>query len=204
MLASGRGVRSEGLVRRLALVPPDPMAIGIACLGLLGLTTSLDSMVQLLGLDDVGALADIRRAIDPLDTGQRAMFALLIGVGPGFTEELFFRGYLLNRIAATQSTAVALVVSSVVFGAFHFDPVHTPLATAMGFYLGLCMLHTRSLWVPIAAHTANNALATATTGWYPSDAQAVLLIPLGAVAAGSAITMLARGRPLLPRGATVW
>lgn len=208
LLASIAGLRqgriAAGLVHRLRLNAPSLTQVIVAVAGLLGLTSALDSTVQLLDLENVGTLADIRDAISPLSLEQRVIFAGLIGIGPGVTEELFFRGYLLNRIEAAQSTRWALAMSSIIFGLFHADPVHTPLAVVMGLYLGLCLLHTGSLWVPIAAHVANNAMAAATTGWIPTDAQAGLLIPLGLVACGSAITLLSRSRRRLPRGAVVW
>ncbi len=208
VLASTAGLgarrRAQALVVRMNLSPPAAGQVVIAILGLIGLTTALDSIVQLLGLGDVGALADIRSALAPLSLSERLLFGALIGIGPGVTEELFFRGYLLNRISAVQGTRVGLVASSIIFGLFHADPVHTPLATVMGLYLGFCLLETRSLWVPIAAHAANNALAALTSGWQQTELQAALLIPLGIMACGAAITLLSRRDRLLSRRTVVW
>jgi membrane protease YdiL (CAAX protease family) len=192
------------VIRRLSLEPPRLATLAVAVLGLVGVTTMLDSIVGLLDLRDFGTLASMRDAVAGLDAGQKLVFAVLIGIGPGVTEELFFRGYFLNRLAAARGTAGALVASSLLFGAFHADPVHSVLAAVMGLYLGACLVYSRSLWVPIAAHTANNAMATLTADWIASDLQAILLIPLGGIAGVSAVVLLGREGRALPRPASVW
>lgn len=195
---------ASGLTTRLHLGAPRPLDVGVAILGLLGLTTALDSAVGLLGLRDYGALAGIRDAIAPLPIGSRILFAGLLGIGPGVTEELFFRGYLLNRIGVAQGPVVGLVASSLIFGLFHADPLHSVLSAAMGFYLGLSLLYGRSLWVPIAAHIVNNATAALTVTWSPSDLQAALLIPFGLAAGTAAIVLLAWGKGSLSGQRVVW
>lgn len=208
LVASSRGLLrgriAPGLIVRLRLGPPRAQDLVVAVLGLVGLTTALDAAVGLLGLRDYGSLAGIREAIAPLPLGSKILFAGLIGLGPGVTEEVFFRGYMLNRVGAAQGITEGLVVSSVVFGLFHADPVHTVLSAAMGFYLGVCLIYSRSLWVPIAAHVVNNVMATMTVAWAPNTVQAVLLIPLGTAAGCAAIVLLSRGKGPLFRQPVVW
>jgi hypothetical protein len=77
-----------------------------------------------------------------------------------FIEEMFFRGYLLNRImdiAGRQRVgiAIAIVGNSLIFGAAHFyqgtaGVVDTTLA---GIVLGvLYFVAMRNLWLPILTH----------------------------------------------------
>lgn len=76
-------------------------------------------------------------------------------------EELIFRGYLWRVAEDSASPRVALVVTSVMFGAAHMqNPGADPLAIAnvmlAGVALGLLRLHTNSLPAAWVAHLAWN------------------------------------------------
>lgn len=130
-----------------------------ASVGLIALTMSLDALIEVLGFADFGALASIRRALLSMSLTERAIFSLWIGIVPGVAEELFFRGYMMRQLENTQRFGLALLGSSIAFGAFHLDPVHSPLTVVMGLYLGYVVWLCDSLLVGIAAHTLNNMLA---------------------------------------------
>ncbi len=84
----------------------------------------------------------------------------------GFGEELVFRGYLMNRIAALFTSprigwAVALVLASLVFGFSHFQQGPTGIAENCldGAILGALYLACgRRLAVPIVAHGMTDTL----------------------------------------------
>jgi membrane protease YdiL (CAAX protease family) len=145
---------------RLRIRPAARIEILAAILGLVALTSALDSLVQLVGLAEVGRLAEYRSEIGSLDIGERALLAALLGFGAGIAEELFFRGFMLTRLELAHGPWIALAITSIVFGLFHWDVVHTPLAALMGVYLGLIVLFTGSLVPAIAAHIINNIIAT--------------------------------------------
>ncbi len=77
-----------------------------------------------------------------------------------FIEEMFFRGYLFNRItdlAGTQRLGIilALILNALVFGAGHaYQGMTGVIDTALaGIVLGLLyLLGRRNLWLPILAH----------------------------------------------------
>jgi membrane protease YdiL (CAAX protease family) len=77
-----------------------------------------------------------------------------------FIEELFFRGYLFNRITDVVGThrlgmGIALVVNALIFGAAHFyQGISGILDTFLaGLLLGLLyLLVGRNLWLPILTH----------------------------------------------------
>jgi hypothetical protein len=77
-----------------------------------------------------------------------------------FIEEMFFRGYLFNRItdlAGTQRSGIllALMGSSLVFGAAHaYQGISGVVDTTLaGLLLGLLYLYAgRNLWLPILTH----------------------------------------------------
>lgn len=79
----------------------------------------------------------------------------------GFTEELVFRGYFLNRLLLSLDEKYAILLSSIIFSLLHFfNPNANFLGfmvlSTMGVLLGLCYLKTRSLYLPIGLHFAWN------------------------------------------------
>lgn len=96
--------------------------------------------------------------------------ALLLFICVGFYEELVFRGYLLknlseglknSRVSPRLAVTLSLAVTSVVFGIAHAtNPNATLLSTLnialAGIFLGLGMLFTDSLAIPIGLHITWN------------------------------------------------
>ena len=73
------------------------------------------------------------------------------------TEETLFRGYAFQRLIEGSNGAVAVAVSSVVFGWLHAtNPYATRLSILntilAGVLLGLAYLKTRALWLPVGFH----------------------------------------------------
>lgn len=83
------------------------------------------------------------------------MALVVAGVAP-IAEEFIFRGILLNRWAAKWGIRPALVLSAVVFGILHANVVGL---SVFGLVMGLLYIRTRTLFVPIACHALNNAMA---------------------------------------------
>lgn len=77
---------------------------------------------------------------------------------PPFVEELVFRGILLERWAVKWRLGVAVIVQAIVFGVLHVDPIG---AGMFGVVMALMYIRTRTLWVPIAMHAANNGTVLA-------------------------------------------
>ena len=89
-------------------------------------------------------------------------FAVVV-VAP-FAEEMFFRGFVLGGLAAAFGDPRAIFVSSALFAAMHASVgTFIPLLMA-GMLLGWLYLRTRSIWPPIAVHSAQNALAILSPG----------------------------------------
>jgi membrane protease YdiL (CAAX protease family) len=83
------------------------------------------------------------------------LFLTVAGLAPLF-EELLFRGFLLPVLARGQQMAVALVISSLLFGAIHLQPMGLPTLSMLGFVMGLAMRHTGSLRTPMLVHACWN------------------------------------------------
>lgn len=79
-------------------------------------------------------------------------FLSLVVIAP-VLEEVVFRGLLLHRWAYKWNLKTAIIVSSLLFGVMHADPIG-----AFVFGVGMCILYLRSqsLYIPILCHSLNN------------------------------------------------
>ncbi|WP_408890142.1 CPBP family intramembrane glutamic endopeptidase [Myxococcus faecalis] len=86
-----------------------------------------------------------------------------VTVAAPICEELFFRGVFQRGLTppSPRSPTTALVISAVVFSAFHLDPVGFVARVELGLLFGWLYLRTGSLWPGIAAHAANNLVSSA-------------------------------------------
>ena len=84
-----------------------------------------------------------------------------LGLLPGMSEELLFRGVMLPAVGLN---ATGLVASSLLFGILHLSgPQQWPYvvwATAVGLLLGFSALATGNLLVPIVAHIVTNLVSS--------------------------------------------
>ncbi len=82
---------------------------------------------------------------------------LWLGLLPGMSEELLFRGVMLSDLGMDTS---AVVISSLCFGILHFSGPqqwsYVVWATLVGLALGYSALATGNLLVPIVAHITTN------------------------------------------------
>ncbi|MFO7897227.1 MAG: ABC transporter permease subunit/CPBP intramembrane protease, partial [Candidatus Cloacimonadales bacterium] len=83
---------------------------------------------------------------------------LIIALLPGICEEILFRGFLINGFTKRGFWS-AVIISAILFAIIHLDPFRFLPVTVLGIWLGYLALKTNSLFVPILAHTANNAIA---------------------------------------------
>lgn len=74
----------------------------------------------------------------------------------GFCEEFAFRGFLQNALARKYSFVPALVLSSLVFGLFHFDPQVVYILAAMS--SGLVLGYINHRWSYVTAATAHSTM----------------------------------------------
>lgn len=79
-------------------------------------------------------------------------------------EELFFRGLLLRAMQQRWTTILAVVGSSVVFGATHFQPLQFPALAGAGAVFAVAAVRTGRLGTAIAVHAAFNATTFVAVG----------------------------------------
>ncbi len=75
-----------------------------------------------------------------------------------FAEEAFFRGFLFTWMTGHRPVWLAMLVSSLIFGAMHIVPPQAISAGLMA--LALCALYwySGSLWPPFVAHVIGNGI----------------------------------------------
>lgn len=199
LVAGGLGVRfAEGetgpLWARLGFARLAPLSLLMVVLGTLGLGAALESSVYFLDLRDEGSLGMLHRALGALSGAELWSATLVLGIGPGLAEEVFFRGFMLGRLLKGESVLVSLLASSIAFGLFHFDGVHTPTAALLGLYLGAAVVLTRSLWSAVLAHAVNNSVATLLAGLTLGPKEHGLVLGAGLVCATFALRYVYRLR----------
>lgn len=85
---------------------------------------------------------------------------LFVGILVPISEELFFRGAIYTWLRERTPVWVAVVISAALFGLGHIDSLGVVVASfVMGVVNAWVFEKTRSIWVPIAIHAANNSLA---------------------------------------------
>jgi membrane protease YdiL (CAAX protease family) len=88
------------------------------------------------------------------------IFAVMIMVGAPIVEEIAFRGMLFNALRKKGLGAVwTIVVTAIVFSAFHFEPIRFFLLLPIGLVYGWVRWKTGSLGAAMVAHGVNNAPA---------------------------------------------
>ena len=84
---------------------------------------------------------------------------LMIGVIASVGEELIFRGVLQRlMIGMLKNVHLAVVITAILFSAFHFQFFSFLPRFVLGLVLGYLMYYGRSIWYPILAHFVNNAM----------------------------------------------
>ena len=82
----------------------------------------------------------------------------IIALLPAVGEELFFRGVLQKIfLHMTRNKHVAVIITSIIFSAIHFQFYGFLPRMMLGIFLGYLLLWSGSLWLPIVAHFINNA-----------------------------------------------
>lgn len=103
-------------------------------------------------------VADIFRGQAPVEL---AVIIAGVCVAAPLCEEFFFRGLFLKGLNASGGAPLrAIIVSSIVFSAFHLDPVGFLARVELGVLFGWLFLRTGSLWPGMLAHSANNLIST--------------------------------------------
>ena len=109
--------------------------------------------------EELSNIPDVQRLFSP------TMIFLLVTIQP-ISEEIFFRGFLLEKIGTYAGDLIAIIVTAVLFGIAHLAygkifPAIMPII--MGIILGIIVIRTRNLYSAIIAHVTFNVTAIVLT-----------------------------------------
>ncbi len=96
---------------------------------------------------------------DTLQQGSPVWFFIAVVVVAPFFEELLFRGFIFQRLERHLAVGVTVAISGVLFGVYHLNIFQGVFASVLGIVLGLSLVWTSSMWIPITIHLVNNAVA---------------------------------------------
>ena len=159
VLVFTRPLKRERL--RLHRSPANALTLTAICLGTLAVGQVLDSASALLGYYDTGVLAQLRGILGKARGLQLLFTFVVVAVLAGTAEELFFRGFTQTRLVQRWGRLGGIVVTSLLFGLMHMDPVHSILAAGIGLWLGWSTERAGSIRPAMLAHVVNNAVAIA-------------------------------------------
>ena len=104
----------------------------------------------------------VEQRIAPLFAGSGPLVIVLVALLAGLGEEALFRGVIQPALAGYLPLAAAVALTAALFGVAHWvTPTYALLAGLVGAYLGLVLLLSGDLLVPIVAHALYDVVALA-------------------------------------------
>jgi uncharacterized protein len=102
-----------------------------------------------------------RNLFNTLLAGQPLILSIIaIGIIPAFTEELFFRGLVLDGLKNNYSKRKAIIISALLFGIIHLNPWQFYSGFIFGLIAAWICIETNSILLCIFIHFFNNTLYT--------------------------------------------
>ena len=187
---------------------PDGRLVGLGVLGILGLQPIVQWLVQVnralplpeaLQAFEQTQLEMIRSV---LESGMGVSFNLaMLALVPGICEELLFRGYAQRQFERWGGPASGILLSGVLFGAYHLRPTQVLPLIVLGTYLAYLTWRSGSVVPAIVVHIVHNGLAVLVARYVRSvpeyDMQALEQAPMpwyvvvgGVVIVGSILYLL--------------
>lgn len=108
----------------------------------------------------------LQKSVEAMNAGAEAMGGgtfigafLVAAIGAPLIEEILFRGIVFRSLRKISPAWVSILISAVLFGAYHLNIVQVVYTTLMGIVTGIIYEKKKNLIFPIMAHFANNFLA---------------------------------------------
>ncbi|HCP45641.1 MAG TPA: hypothetical protein DIU15_06350 [Deltaproteobacteria bacterium] len=114
--------------------------------------------------------------------GRLALLAMVLLVAP-LAEEVIFRGFLWKGIEEATSPTIAWLATSLLFAAYHVDPLHVVSILPTGLFLGWLRRTSQSIRPAILCHFSHNLLGVSLCLWGGSEVEVPMsLLAFSAVA----------------------
>jgi membrane protease YdiL (CAAX protease family) len=144
--------------RDLGLVPTPVSAVAAAVA--IGLATAV-----LASAFDAALRGSAVSPFRSLTAGELASVFLVLGVWVPFAEEAVFRGVVFSVLRARLGAAAAIVVSALIFGAFHLIPAQMVVGMVLGIPLAWLRHRWGSLFASFTLHVTHNVCVVALGAW---------------------------------------
>ena len=83
----------------------------------------------------------------------------VISITPAICEEVLFRGFIFSSMRDRVAPWALVLVTGLLFGAFHLSIFRLFGTTALGVIMGLLVYKSGSIWTSVIFHAINNAMA---------------------------------------------
>ncbi|MBN1435276.1 CPBP family intramembrane metalloprotease [Candidatus Fermentibacterales bacterium] len=179
----------------VGLRPASSISLGVALASAVPLAV-LAAAVLLLQSILFPIPASLSELMKPIARATVAETVLILSLTPAVCEELLFRGVIMRQMAREISQPRAVVVSAVLFGAFHLSIYRFLPTLAVGLALGWLSFASGSILPAILLHACYNLAARylIPESLQPEGLLAPALIASLAVLAALGVTALRRGK----------
>ncbi|MFC7063230.1 CPBP family intramembrane glutamic endopeptidase [Halobacillus seohaensis] len=118
----------------------------------------------------LGIPAGSENTMDLMNIAREApLFILLPVVFAPIMEEIIFRKVIFGTIHKKTNFFLAVLISALIFGAFHFDFIHMLVYFSMGIVFAFLYVKTKSIITPIVAHMAMNSFVVLSQFFYTEE-----------------------------------
>ncbi len=158
-------VRAANLSPRafLRLLPATPKQVGLGfAIGAANFLVAgmLQFLVRRVLPDNLVKQFDASHIFRDASGFELGLIFVAVGVSAPICEELAFRGYLQSAYRGRYRDVTAVLIAAILFSSLHLDPVGFFARIELGALFGLLALWSGSLLPAIAAHMANNLIAS--------------------------------------------
>jgi membrane protease YdiL (CAAX protease family) len=135
------------------------VSIVIFMMGFVIVTSELDNILNsILPMPEM-----FKDVFETLMAEQIFVVAIIVmAIIPAFTEELFFRGLILDGFNRNYTRRKAILLSALFFGIIHLNPWQFLSGFIIGLFSAWICVNTNSIWLSIYIHLFNNMLYTVT------------------------------------------
>lgn len=91
-----------------------------------------------------------------LFSGNILLRLVVLGFIVPVCEEYLFRGIVFKRLTSVVNIGLSVIISALLFGAYHLNVVQFVYAGILGLFLGVIYVKEKNLLVPIIAHAVAN------------------------------------------------
>ena len=152
-------LRARGATAALGSLRPTLSDSGLALLGFAGALAAVYAYVLIVRAAGLDSLEPVS-AISNDDFYEHVSVVVLLGVSAVIVapvaEEAFFRGFLVGALGRAWSAPIALLASSAIFAALHFDIGSMIPFALVGLALGAIYLRSGGIAAPVLAHFGFN------------------------------------------------